>query len=56
MVDIHPSPENAKLYRQVSSDDPDVLALGNSIAEPGLLEPLVVTRDHCHHQRTQTRH
>jgi ParB-like chromosome segregation protein Spo0J len=43
---IHPSPENAKLYRQVSSDDPTVVALAASIAERGLLEPLVVSRDH----------
>ena len=46
MVDIYPSPENAKLYHPINSDDPDVLALAHSIAERGLLEPLVVTRDH----------
>lgn len=46
MVDIYPSPENAKLYHPINSDNPNVLALAHSIAERGLLEPLVVTRDH----------
>jgi ParB-like nuclease domain len=46
MVDIYPSPENAKLYHPVDSEDPAVLALSDSIAERGLLEPLVVTSDH----------
>ena len=42
---IRPSPENAKLYRPVDRNDPDVKALAKSIREHGLQEPLVVTRD-----------
>jgi len=42
---IRPSPENAKLYRPVDRNDPDVKALAESIREHGLQEPLVVTRD-----------
>jgi len=41
---ICPSPENAKLYRPVDRNDPDVKALARSIREHGLQEPLVVTR------------
>ena len=43
--EIRPSPENAKLYRPVDRNDPDVKALAKSIREHGLQEPLVVTRD-----------
>jgi len=42
---IRPSPENAKLYRPVDRNDPDVKALAKSIREHGLQEPLMVTRD-----------
>lgn len=43
--EIHPSPENEKLYRPVDPDDPDVQALAASIKDIGLLEPLVITSD-----------
>jgi hypothetical protein len=43
---LRPSPENDKLYRPVSPDDPDIQALAKSIAEHGVKEPLVVTLDH----------
>ena len=42
---IRPSPENEQLYRPVDPNDPDILALAESIKRDGILEPLVVTRD-----------
>jgi hypothetical protein len=42
---ISPSPENAKLYRPVDPNDPDVCALAASIAQHGVREPLVITND-----------
>jgi hypothetical protein len=42
---IKPSPENTLIYRPVSTDDPEIQALADSIGEHGLREPLVVTRD-----------
>jgi len=39
---IRPSPENAQLYRPVDPDDPDVLALAESVREHGIQEPLKV--------------
>lgn len=42
---IHPSPENALLYRSVDPRDPDVQALAESIREYGVREPLVLTED-----------
>jgi hypothetical protein len=43
--DLHPSPENDKLYRPVDEEDPEIVALANSISENGILEPLVVSID-----------
>ncbi len=43
--DLRPSPENDKLYRPVIETDPEVKRLAESIAQRGLLEPLVVTAD-----------
>jgi hypothetical protein len=43
---IYPSPENESLYRPVNLDDPEIIALAESIREKGILEPLVVTRDY----------
>jgi len=40
------SPENEQLYRPVLSSDPEVIELAASIAEHGIREPLVITRDH----------
>lgn len=42
---VRPSPENDRLYRPVDPDDPDIIALAESIAEHGVQEPLLVTRD-----------
>jgi hypothetical protein len=42
---ICPSPENEKLYRPVSTRDPEVIALAHSIREHGLREPIIVTTD-----------
>jgi hypothetical protein len=39
------SPENDSLYRPINRDDPDIIALANSIREHGILEPLIVTAD-----------
>lgn len=43
--DIRPSPENDRLYRPVDRDDPEIVALAESIAEHGVREPLVATLD-----------
>jgi hypothetical protein len=46
MADIRPSPENDRLYRPVDPADPQIVRLAESIAEHGLQEPLLITRDH----------
>jgi hypothetical protein len=43
--EIKPSPENDKLYRPVSADDPAIVALATSIAQIGVGEPLVLSVD-----------
>src|SRR5262245_16119699 len=43
---ISPSPENARLYRPVTPDDPATIDLADSIREHGILEPLVVSADY----------
>lgn len=43
--EIKPSPENDKLYRPVSPDDPEIVGLAQSIEEHGMREPLVLSRD-----------
>jgi hypothetical protein len=45
MASIRRSPENEKLYKPVSRDDPDIQALAASVKERGIMEPLVVTKD-----------
>src|SRR5262245_57883527 len=42
---IKPSPENEKLYRRISTSDPDIQELAASIEKYGLKEPIRVTRD-----------
>ncbi len=42
---IKPSPENNTLYRPIHDDDPDIIALAESIREHKLREPIVITRD-----------
>lgn len=42
---LRPSPENDRLYRPVDPDDPEIVALSESIVEHGVREPLVVTLD-----------
>ena len=42
---IFPSPENDKLYKPVDPDDPEIIALTESIREHGIKEPLLVTSD-----------
>lgn len=42
---IFPSSDNDKLYRPVSNDDPEIVALAESIRTKGLLDPLVITTD-----------
>lgn len=43
--ELRPSPENDTLYRPVDPDDPEIVALAESIGRHGLREPLVVTLD-----------
>ena len=43
--DIRPTPENEKLYRPVSADDPEVIAIVKSIGILGVIEPIVISRD-----------
>jgi hypothetical protein len=43
--EVLPSPDNALLYRPVTSNDPATIELAKSILEHGMLEPIVVTTD-----------
>jgi hypothetical protein len=43
--EISPSPENALLYRPVTPGDEATIALANSIAANGVLEPIVASAD-----------
>jgi len=43
--DIHESPENVKLYRPVTPDDPETIAMADSIRKLGVLEPIVISAD-----------
>jgi ParB/Sulfiredoxin domain len=42
---ITPSPENQRLYRPITPDDAETIALAESIRELGVLEPLVISAD-----------
>src|SRR5579872_4080229 len=42
---IRPSPENDQLYHPIAFDNPNFLALVESVAERGVLEPVIVTAD-----------
>ncbi len=42
---IKPSPENLKLYRPVDAQDPEVIALAESIKRHGIQEPPVISAD-----------
>ncbi len=42
---IKPAPENDTLYRPVDSEDPEIVALAESIRKHGLREPIVVSAD-----------
>ena len=42
---IKPSPENDKLYKPVNMNDPQTIALADSIREFGVKEPIVITLD-----------
>jgi hypothetical protein len=43
--EVKPSPENVLLYHPVTPDDPATIELADSIAQRGILEPLVVSAD-----------
>jgi hypothetical protein len=45
LSDIYPSPENDNLYRPVDPDDPEIIALAESIRQHGMLEPVIITLD-----------
>ena len=42
---IFPSPENDRIYRPVDPNDPEIIALAESIKKHGVMEPIVVTPD-----------
>lgn len=41
---IYPSPDN-KIYRPVDPNDPEIIALAESIEKHGLMEAIVMTLD-----------
>jgi ParB-like chromosome segregation protein Spo0J len=43
---LTPAPENSDVYRPVRDDDPEIVALAESIKKHGMKEPLVITRDY----------
>jgi hypothetical protein len=43
--EIHPAPENDRLYRPVDPNDPEIIALAESIKQYGIREPIVITLD-----------
>ena len=45
IAEIRPSPENLKVYRPVTTDDPEIIKLAESIRKDGVLDPLVITAD-----------
>lgn len=42
---IKPSPENERLYRPVSPDDPEIVKLAESMRLAGQIEPVIITQD-----------
>lgn len=42
---LAPAPENSDVYRPILDNDPEIVALAESIRTHGVKEPLVVTRD-----------
>src|SRR5438034_11264508 len=42
---LQPSPENTKLYRPPSGDDPAIIELANDIKANGVREPLIISAD-----------
>ncbi len=45
IFELKPSPENDELYKPVNETDPDIVELARSIAQRGVMEPLVITMD-----------
>src|SRR4030081_3361808 len=43
--DIRPAPENDQSYRPIELEDPEILALAQSIRKNGLIEPIVISED-----------
>jgi hypothetical protein len=43
--DIRPAPENDQVYRPIELEDPEILALAQSIRTNGLIEPIVISED-----------
>ena len=43
--EIHPSPENDRIYRPVDPTDSEIIALADSITQYGIREPLAITLD-----------
>jgi hypothetical protein len=45
LSEVKPCPENELLYHRIREDDPDIIALAQSIATHGVKDPLVLTED-----------
>ncbi|MBC8352202.1 MAG: ParB N-terminal domain-containing protein [Planctomycetes bacterium] len=45
LSEIRPAPENDDIYGVIDPDDPEIIALAESITEHGLREPIVVSED-----------
>ena len=45
LSEIRPSPENDNIYGAIDPDDPEIIAMAESIRELGVMEPLVVSTD-----------
>src|SRR4051794_20230054 len=43
--DVRPAPENDQVYRPIDLEDPEILALAQSIRKIGLIEPIVISED-----------
>ncbi|WP_197532423.1 ParB/RepB/Spo0J family partition protein [Symmachiella macrocystis] len=45
LLEIRPSPENDDIYGVINRDDPEIIAMAESIREFGVREPLVISLD-----------
>ncbi len=45
LAELHPAPENDRLYHRVDSSDAEIIELARSIKKYGIKEPLVISKD-----------